>query len=245
MANRVLRDWTKSEKMDKLSPHAEILFTRLIMKTDDYGSYFANPKLVKSDLFPLKDQLSVQEVAEWIDECAAAGLLFKYSVEGKEYIRIIDFGQRLRNMRNVHPHPPNDVNGKSQQVAASRGKSRHETETKRNRNETETNSLRDVECDFFKSNKEAFDEISSNYFDIQNAQRVLSHTGWGDASEADIKSLLFHFLETQVDLSDSRQRVRQHFRNWLNKRPKEELKQVSQTIQKNYERRQGQAIEVR
>lgn len=132
MANRVLRDWTTSEVMNRLSSGAETFFTRLIMRADDYGSFYANPKLLKAGLFPLKD-VSETTVSGWVDECHIVGLLLKYNVEGKDYIRIKNFGQRLRNMRNVFPPPPAD---NSQQVAANGSKS--PPETKRNELETET-----------------------------------------------------------------------------------------------------------
>jgi hypothetical protein len=104
MANRVLRDWTTSENVDAISFEAEVFFARLIMKADDYGSYYANPKLLKSALFPLRE-VTYGQIGKWVFECTEAGLIFPYEVEGKEYIRIKNFKQRLRQMRNVFPHP--------------------------------------------------------------------------------------------------------------------------------------------
>lgn len=104
MPNRVLRDWTASESIDLLTPGAEVFFTRLIMKADDYGNHTANKKLVKAALFPLKDY-SLIEIGAWINECEAAGIVRKYEVDGKEYIHIVDFGQRLRTMVGKCPQP--------------------------------------------------------------------------------------------------------------------------------------------
>lgn len=126
MANRVLRDWTDSDAMDNLSPGAEVFFTRLIMKADDYGSYHANAKLLKAGLFPLKAYSDVK-VAEWLDECITVGLVFRYHVGGRTYIRIKNFGQRMRNMKNKFPEPENEVADNSPQVAADGGESPPET----------------------------------------------------------------------------------------------------------------------
>lgn len=104
MANRLIRDWTTSENVDKISAEAERFFTRLIMKVDDYGYYDANPKLLKAALFPLKDVMCDQVVA-WLEECCDAGLVTQYTVDGKEYLQIIKFGQRLRTMSSKFPHP--------------------------------------------------------------------------------------------------------------------------------------------
>ena len=133
MANRILRDWTASESVDSLSEGAEVFFTRLIMKADDYGSFHANPKLLKAALFPLKE-LKDTQILKWIVECVNAKVLFCYAADGRSYLRIVNFGQRLRNMRSTFPQPDDN----SQQVAASVRESPPETETKRNEVETET-----------------------------------------------------------------------------------------------------------
>lgn len=125
MAKRLLRDWTDSEPMDSLSFEAEVFFTRLIMKADDYGSFHANPKLLKAALFPLKDTVTFRMIGKWVFECVEARLIFPYEVNGKEYIRIIQFGQRLQNMRNAHPHPTETT---SPEVTVNHGESPLEVE---------------------------------------------------------------------------------------------------------------------
>jgi len=130
MANRILRDWTASESIDLLSPEAEIFFTRLIMKADDYGSFYSNPKLIRAALFPLKEYKD-SSISKWVNECIDAKILCAYTVEGKEYLRIVNFGQRLRNMRNTFPQPDSEPR-------TTRRESPPETETKRNETESET-----------------------------------------------------------------------------------------------------------
>lgn len=113
--SRMIRNWTKSETIESLSPGAEVFFTRLIMEVDDYGAYYANPKLLKAALFPLKSYTDVQ-VAEWLDECLAAKredgeyLVVKYSVGGKSYIQITKFGQTgLKRMKRLFPAPEGNI----------------------------------------------------------------------------------------------------------------------------------------
>ena len=91
---RFLRDWTNSEKIDKLSSGAETFFNRLIMKADDLGSFHGNIKLLKSNLFPLKTTLKESEVEEWLKECVNAGIIKEYKSSNKPAINIIKFGQR-------------------------------------------------------------------------------------------------------------------------------------------------------
>ena len=106
MPNRMLRDWTKSISMDNLSLGAERFFTRLIMKADDYGSFYADPKILRSELFPLKiDEITNGEIESWLEECLEQSLIIIYTAEGKNLLRIVNFGQRLQNKRNKFPDP--------------------------------------------------------------------------------------------------------------------------------------------
>src|ERR1041384_5123604 len=104
MPNRVLRDWTASETVDQLSESAEILFVRLIMKADDLGCFYGNPKLLKSALFPLRNY-SEKQVTTWRDELVKSGIVQMYQVDGKFYLKIKDFNQRLRLMQSKFPQP--------------------------------------------------------------------------------------------------------------------------------------------
>jgi hypothetical protein len=129
MPNRVLRDWTTSETIDKLSQGAEVFFTRLIMKADDFGNYTANTKLLKAALFPLKNY-SEFEINDWLSECINAGIILKYTAESKDFINIPNFGQRLRAMKSHFPAISQTNDG---HVSVS-----GRLETKRNEGETET-----------------------------------------------------------------------------------------------------------
>lgn len=132
MPNRMLRDCTASDNINKVSPHAEVFFYRLMMKADDYGSFYANVKLIKASCFPLKlDTVRDADIQRWIAECKKAGLIVIYTSDGKEYLRIINFGQRLRNKKNKFPDCPQHIlitGGESQQPAANGGELRPEVE---------------------------------------------------------------------------------------------------------------------
>lgn len=123
MPERMLRDWTDSEAVDKISWQAECLFVRLIMKADDYGRYHGNPKLLRSLLFPLKDGLRDADISRWIAECETAGLIRVYTdkVSGKPFIEIRKFGQRLRTKKARFPDENGNLSelcSKMQQSAA-------------------------------------------------------------------------------------------------------------------------------
>lgn len=120
----MIRDWSDSEKIESISFQAEVLLVRLIMKADDFGSYYGNPKLIKSFCFPLRDSIREADISRWLHELASAGLIVFYAAENKRLLNIINFGQRKRSMKKAFPLF--DVN--SPQLAATRRNSRSELE---------------------------------------------------------------------------------------------------------------------
>lgn len=111
MPNRMLRDWTKSEKIDGLSFQAEVFFIRLIMKVDDYGRFYAHTALLKAEMYPLKlDKIREADILRWMAECQKAELIVVYDVAGKRYLQINDFRQRLDRAKEKYPAPPENHN---------------------------------------------------------------------------------------------------------------------------------------
>ena len=107
MPNRILRDWTDSEAIDKLSWQAEVLFTRLIMKADDFGRFDGRPALLRSLLFPIKNGLRDTDITRWLAECETADLIRVYVADGgKSFLEIVKFDQRLRVAKSKFPEPP-------------------------------------------------------------------------------------------------------------------------------------------
>lgn len=106
MPNRMLRDWTMSDKVVLISVYAERFFVRLIMKVDDYGCFHGDVRLLKANLFPLLlDNIREADLLRWMAECQKAGLIVLYESEGKKYIRVLDFRQRLDKARSKYPLP--------------------------------------------------------------------------------------------------------------------------------------------
>ncbi len=106
MPNRILRDWTDSDRVDKLTAEGEVFFTRLIMKADDYGRFHAETKRLKAACFPLKESIRNTDIARWLQECEAAGLVRCYDAPEGRFLCIERFDQRLRIKREKFPRPP-------------------------------------------------------------------------------------------------------------------------------------------
>jgi len=109
MPSRVIREgWLESELINKLDANAERFFLRLCLRADDFGRYHANPMLLRSTLFPLRDDVKPADVSKWLESCRKAGLLRCYSVEGKPFIEIPKFEQRMRSAVSKFPQPAAD-----------------------------------------------------------------------------------------------------------------------------------------
>lgn len=106
MGNRIIKESIcTSEDIDRLSPRAETLFYRLMVKADDHGTYYGNERIIKSTCFPLKD-INTNMVRTWIQELIAAGLVYLYEAEdGRWYLQFTKWEkhQQLRAAKRKYP----------------------------------------------------------------------------------------------------------------------------------------------
>lgn len=105
MPSRILRDWTDSYRLEKLSAEAERLFVRVIMKADDFGRFHADTRLLKAQCFPLLSALRDTDISRWLAECEKAGLLAVYQAKGRKYLAVVEFKQRARQEESKFPAP--------------------------------------------------------------------------------------------------------------------------------------------
>ena len=109
MPNRLIKDSIKhSCEIDSLSWFQEVCFYRLMVTVDDFGCYFANPQIIKSDLFPTKEDLTKATVQEALDRLEEVGLIERYGIDGREYLHICkwDEHQQRRATKPKYPLPP-------------------------------------------------------------------------------------------------------------------------------------------
>lgn len=130
MPTRLVREgWIDSEKIDQLSHAEEVFYLRLVLKADDYGRFSANPKLLKSSLFPLKDGVRDADMTRQLAACEKAGLVRCYEVASKRYIEIVNFGQRVRSSVSKFPSPEMaEKQGCGQMTVTCQADARHMTD---------------------------------------------------------------------------------------------------------------------
>jgi hypothetical protein len=98
MPNRLLKEGiVDSDKIDSLSQGAEVFFYRLLVVADDLGRMDARPAILRARCFPLKESLSAEKLATWEQELWDSGLVGRYDFDGKPYLEILEWEQRVRS----------------------------------------------------------------------------------------------------------------------------------------------------
>jgi hypothetical protein len=121
----LIRDYTYSDKVQRLTTAAEVLFVRLLLKADVAGNFYANPELIKSLCFPLKTNVRTADIVRWLRELLMpassidgpgkntsaknTALLRMYEVDGKPYLHIYGYGQKLKYAKEKFPRPPAEL----------------------------------------------------------------------------------------------------------------------------------------
>jgi len=131
MPNRVIREgFLDSDPINALSEEAQNFFIRLMLVVDDYGRFDGRPQTIKSRCYPL-DNKTAATVRKLLSIVCQAKLVTLYEVEGKTYIQLEKFNQRLRQKREKWPNPTSgqQLAVNSQHVATTMPETETETET--------------------------------------------------------------------------------------------------------------------
>lgn len=107
MPNRIIKETIcTSEDINKLSPMAECLFYRLMVKADDFGTYYGNGMIIKSTCFPLKD-ISTTDIRNWVCELVSAGLVYLYEADDRRwYIQFTKWEKHQQMRATKRRFPP-------------------------------------------------------------------------------------------------------------------------------------------
>ena len=109
MPNRILKESIcTSPTIEGLTWFEEVCFYRLLVQCDDYGRLDARPLILRSRLFPLREDIDADGVSAALSRLESVGLVAVYEAEGRPYLEICKWGthQRVRNKRSKFPLPP-------------------------------------------------------------------------------------------------------------------------------------------
>ena len=108
MGNRIIKESIcTSEQIDEMGWFEEAFFYRLIVNCDDYGVMDGRPKILRAQLMPLKDGITLEQIQSAVNTLLRLGLARKYTAKGKPYIQLIKWSehQRVRDSKHKYPGP--------------------------------------------------------------------------------------------------------------------------------------------
>lgn len=88
---RLYAGFIKGQRINKLSLQAEAWFWRVLTTVDDFGNGEADPELCRAATAGRRLNVTKAQIARWLDEMAAANLIFFYSVKGEKYLNVLKF----------------------------------------------------------------------------------------------------------------------------------------------------------
>lgn len=117
MPNRLLKEGiVDSDRINALSAQAEVFFYRLLVVSDDYGCMDARPSILRARCFPLRDNITTDHLAKWMNELVEQKLVVTYSADGQPYLQVLRWEQRIRS-KGKYPQPTEEqLNGECQTV---------------------------------------------------------------------------------------------------------------------------------
>lgn len=115
MPSRILREGIlTSDRVNQLSPEAEVFYRRLMSKVDDHGLFDARPSVLRAALYPLRLESTTENTCEQLlTDCVNASLIIVYQIHGKPYLKMLDTKWKVRS----EPRHPAPVNGCKQLCA--------------------------------------------------------------------------------------------------------------------------------
>jgi len=119
MPDRIIKDSiTRSKTLAELDFFEEVCFYRLIVKADDFGRFYRDPVILKSELFPRKRTVTEENVDAAFQTLEDVGLIVSYKFKDEQYLQIVNWKsfQRVRATKSKYP----DKDGKYTAVDSKR-----------------------------------------------------------------------------------------------------------------------------
>ena len=111
MPNRIIKESIRtSDKINQLTDFQYRLWSTLLVYVDDYGRGDGRPAVIKGYCFPLRDQVTSQDIAQGLRELQAAGCIRLYEVDGRPYLLFPTWEehQRVRQKISKYPAPEDE-----------------------------------------------------------------------------------------------------------------------------------------
>lgn len=104
MPSRLIREGIlTSDRINALSPEAEVFYRRLMSKVDDHGLFDARPSVLIAALYPLRLSTDVNTCLQLLSECVRAKLVRVYEIDGKRFLQMLDTRWKTRSEPKFPP----------------------------------------------------------------------------------------------------------------------------------------------
>lgn len=107
-ARTVKPEFFTSEDVLALPIPARLTFVGLLLYVDDFGNGSAHPGLVRADVYPLDDDMTVEVVEDHLLLLADRGMVTFYEVAGRQLLRITNWEKHQRVDRPSRSNIPAD-----------------------------------------------------------------------------------------------------------------------------------------
>lgn len=108
MPNRLLNSRLHiSNSIRRLTPLEEVVFIHIILSCDDFGRFYADPEILRGQLFPGRN-ISVKQIEDSLAKLEEEDMVIRYSSEGLMYLQLVNWlkYQKPRAKESKYPNPP-------------------------------------------------------------------------------------------------------------------------------------------
>lgn len=158
---------TRSDKIAALSSDTErMIYSWLIPYLDVEGRMEANSRLLKSDIAPLLDHITIEILEKILTNLHNAELITVYEVKGKRYLQLIQFDEHQPNLRkdrekkSLVPPPPKEKKPVSVELRQNSGEAPAELPHKINISKDNISKEGTADAPFELPSKETINEAS-------------------------------------------------------------------------------------
>lgn len=98
-----------SLRLSELTLMAEAWWNRMHLAADDWGTFPANPRILKGKLWPLRDEMTPEIIQDLLNEYTETGLVHQFTHKGENYGFFLGWfeHQKIRYMSaRIYPAPP-------------------------------------------------------------------------------------------------------------------------------------------
>lgn len=203
MPNRLLKEGIlDSASIDALTAEEEVFFYRLLVVSDDYGRMDARLPVLKSRLYPLRDDAKLtQKIDGYLRSIVRQGLAILYQVDGKPYLQILKWEQRVRSKSK---YPSSDCGQMTDIGQSDVGLGKGKGKGKGASNEIANAIIFDAENNCFENIDDSQRQLWSKAYPAVNLDIELAKAAsWLKANPTKTKSNYNRFLTSWLDRSQN------------------------------------------